>query len=555
MELDTENQKEIIESNIKNHKKENKEKKHKKKEKHLNENKDKKDKTKKEKKKEKRKEKENRKREEEKLNVAEENNNNKKRKLESNDDDKSHKKHKSKKDKHKKKDKKKSDKKEKHKLNLLSPEIQNSEIKENVVSNNNVKEKQNTSIPNDITSSKSSEKLRDNTVNSISNITIDNSKKANDNVENKSAEKENLNPELNININGNNNNNNNNNGEKSTVRRQDIHYKRDEVAEKKLKTIHENAPSELTSKWRKYENLKNTGLSIVMKKGPFSNEEKDILKKAVESYLEMHNIDKSLVLCLIFKRQYKDNNILDMKKHKDFWKYVSQSLPNRSTEASYKCVTRMYHPDNFNGKFTEKDDQEILRLYSIYGPSWKKIGEMIGRMGTAVKDRYNSIQTKSFTGYGNWTKEEDKLFKEIVNDLHSKNKFVDGMPLFTEVSKRMKTRSPKQCYDHWAFTRKDFVEGIKYPLTMIDRRNYLEKLSKLFVQDETNVDWKLVSDSSKPWKPFIYSRDFAKSKSKYIENTENMTFTECIKKMLNAVNEEISNDSNYAIVEERDIEE
>jgi len=135
-----------------------------------------------------------------------------------------------------------------------------------------------------------------------------------------------------------------------------------------------------------------------MKKGPFSNEEKEILKKAVENYLELHGIDKSLVLNLIFKKQYRNDNALDMKKHKDFWKYVSKSLPNRSTESSYRCVTRMYHPDNFNGSFTEKEDKEILRLYCIYGPSWKKIGEMIGRMGTAVKDRYNILQKKSFTG-------------------------------------------------------------------------------------------------------------------------------------------------------------
>ncbi len=144
--------------------------------------------------------------------------------------------------------------------------------------------------------------------------------------------------------------------------------------------------------------IKNTGLSDVVKKGPFSNEEKNALKKAVEAYLEMYNIPRHLVLNLIFKKQYKDSNELDLKEHQGFWKYVAQALPNRSMESSYRCVTRMYHPDNFNGKFTEEEDRTIQQLYSIYGPSWKKIGEMIGRMGTAVKDRYTILQRKSYTG-------------------------------------------------------------------------------------------------------------------------------------------------------------
>eukprot|EP00833_Pecoramyces_ruminatium_P017303 jgi/Orpsp1_1/1191335/evm.model.d7180000085013.1 len=181
------------------------------------------------------------------------------------------------------------------------------------------------------------------------------------------------------------------------MKKQSIRYKYNLEAANELKQEYEKAPVELTEKWRKSKDLKDTGLSEIMKKGPFSNEEKEALKKAVYDYLEMYGIEKSLVLNLIFKKQYKDSDAIDLKKHQGFWKYVSQALPNRSTESSYRCVTRMFHPDNFNGKFTEKDDETIMKLYTIYGPSWKKIGEMIGRMGTAVKDRYTLLQKKSFT--------------------------------------------------------------------------------------------------------------------------------------------------------------
>ncbi|KAL6595910.1 hypothetical protein U3516DRAFT_565908 [Neocallimastix sp. 'constans'] len=278
-----------------------------------------------------------------------------------------------------------------------------------------------------------------------------------------------------------------------------------------------------------------------MKKGPFSNEEKAALTKAVYDYLEMHNIDKSLVLNLIFKRQYKNSDALDLKKHQGFWKYVSQVLPNRSTESSYRCVTRMFHPDNFNGKFSEKEDEAILKLYSVYGPSWKMIGEMIGRMGTAVKDRYTLLEKKSFTGAGEWTDEEEKKYIEIVQDMKNKNQFVNGMPVFSEISKRLGTRSPKQCYVHWAFTKQDFIEGKKYPFTIFDRQEYLEKLQNLKVQDETQVDWKKVSNPKKPWKYFMYSKDWAITKNKYYnkEDTKDKTFSECVKSILKIVNDEI----------------
>jgi len=328
-----------------------------------------------------------------------------------------------------------------------------------------------------------------------------------------------------------------------------------------LKKEHDSAPVELTEKWRNSKSLKESGLSNVMKKGLFSNEEKKILKNAVYNYLELNNIDKSLVLNLIFKRQYKNSEALDPKQHRDFWKYVSQSLPNRSVESSYRCVTRMFHPDNFNGKFTDEDDKTIIRLYSLYGPSWKKIGEMIGRMGTAVKDRYNKVLLKrNYSGEGPWSEEESQRYMEIVQDMKKNNKLVNGMPVFTALSERMKTRSPRQCYVHWISSHTDFINGNKCPFTIIDRQEYLEKLSKLKVQDETQVNWENVANSSKPWKLGIYSRDWMLTKRKFLNDMDfkNKTFIECVNFILKKVNSEIidfvsETDQNITVEDNEDL--
>lgn len=491
-------------------------------------NKKSKDKKKDKKKKEKKKLKENKK---SKYIENEENKEKKKEKENENDNDN---------EKEKKKESLRNDKKRKSEDNIdnnnnkkqKQSKIVNSEIIENDNNSNNT-------IPNNISLFNQSTMSKDITYNSNY---IDNNKKNNDNNDNTNDVNDN-------------NVKNKNQDKKTIIKLREFHYKINKEAENELKKEYDAAPVELTDRWRNSQNLKENGLSDIMKKGPFSNDEKKTLKNAVYNYLELNNIDKSLVLNLVFKKQYKDDNALDPKQHRDFWKYVSQSLPNRSLESSYRCVTRMFHPDNFNGKFTDNDDKMIIRLYALYGPSWKKIGEMIGRMGTAVKDRYQLLQKRNFSGEGVWSEEESKLFVEIIQDMKKNNKFVNGMPVFSVLSERMKTRSPKQCYVHWISSKDDFVNGNKCPFTIFDRQEYLEKLSKLKVQDETQVNWKKVTNPSKPWSLRIYSRDWMITKKRYLNDIDykDKTFIECVNFILKKVNSliiDLVNESNQNIVVE-----
>ena len=129
----------------------------------------------------------------------------------------------------------------------------------------------------------------------------------------------------------------------------------------------------------------------------------------------------------------KEEDELLLKKGKEYnnkkWKLVASFLPGHS---SVQCSARYKRIQSgiIKGSWNKEEDKKLLELYNKYGKNWAKISkEMHSRTGKQVRDRFlnffdNGIDKRKFT------EEEDeeiiKLYKQYGNSWTTIAKFLKG---------------------------------------------------------------------------------------------------------------------------------
>ncbi|RUS23749.1 hypothetical protein BC938DRAFT_474678 [Jimgerdemannia flammicorona] len=124
---------------------------------------------------------------------------------------------------------------------------------------------------------------------------------------------------------------------------------------------------------------------------------------------------------------------------------------DRPLRSIFHHVKQIYHPDNYGGKWTEEEDGQLKSLVMQYGHQWKRIGEILGRIGTACKDRWrDSVGHRDIKTQGKWTlEEEDKLINIVMDLTTSQGRSADSDVTWNVVSERMGTRTRDQCRSKW----------------------------------------------------------------------------------------------------------
>ena len=73
------------------------------------------------------------------------------------------------------------------------------------------------------------------------------------------------------------------------------------------------------------------------------------------------------------------------------WIFISSKMENKSPDQCKSRFNRI-RTDIKKGYWTREEDEKLLNLYDIIGPSWSKIALMIkNREGKQVRDRYINI--------------------------------------------------------------------------------------------------------------------------------------------------------------------
>lgn len=150
--------------------------------------------------------------------------------------------------------------------------------------------------------------------------------------------------------------------------------------------------------------------NYVFKKGRFSKEEADTLKRAIEDYVlssgEFNSVEE--LVCSTGKRGH--------------WIQIGQCLPNRSLSSIYTFARRTFSQSTLTTGRWQPDEVESLRqLVAEHGPQWVKIGRLLNRSDVICRDKWVQIEAADERKHGRWTEDEDRkliqLVKEFTADL------------------------------------------------------------------------------------------------------------------------------------------
>jgi hypothetical protein len=124
--------------------------------------------------------------------------------------------------------------------------------------------------------------------------------------------------------------------------------------DKKAKPKKSNTPAKSTGldsddnttrKWEDYKIKEN------LKKGQFTDEESQIVLKALCEYAYDNDLQESDLINLVTERQTKEKAV---------WCKVSECLPDRSVQSVHNFCHRVLNPYNYKGAWTSSEEKKLI---------------------------------------------------------------------------------------------------------------------------------------------------------------------------------------------------
>ncbi|KAJ8487451.1 hypothetical protein ONZ45_g14326 [Pleurotus djamor] len=280
----------------------------------------------------------------------------------------------------------------------------------------------------------------------------------------------------------------------------------------------------LATKWMNTTKLNELAKSegLVYKKGKFSAIEEQQLKDAIDKYCEEKQVSSEEFQDLVFGKKSKEST---------FWSDITIAVPQRPLIAIYHYVRRHYHPLAQQGKWTAQEDALLKQAVVDLGPQWEKVSLRVGRMSADCRDRHrNHIVNREIRNTGTWTREEEEKLTEIVTKMTvDQGKDFDNDIFWGKVSEMMGgIRGRQQCRIKWTDTLSNAVKnaGQKARWTQLDAFILVHKVDSLNVMDDTEIDWRTLSDPDwNLWSGHMLQRRWCSMK-RGIKGHEDMTHRE-----------------------------
>jgi hypothetical protein len=178
-----------------------------------------------------------------------------------------------------------------------------------------------------------------------------------------------------------------------------------------------------------------------------------------------------------------------------FWKKIAQCLPHRHWRSVWAHCRVRFNPRNYLGNWTPEEEQQLHELVKVRGHDWRFIGDQLGRLPGACKDKWRQIEKQDQWKEGTWTKEEESKLLQIIEEIYG------GIPprgtqiSWTTVAKRLGTRNYTQCQTKW-YSLNPYLEKDPSLWTEDDNKILILKLWKLRPNDESEI---IISQLSKKW--------------------------------------------------------
>ncbi|NXI47403.1 TTF1 factor, partial [Galbula dea] len=300
----------------------------------------------------------------------------------------------------------------------------------------------------------------------------------------------------------------------------------------------------------RFKQFKKQGIAVRF--GRFSQKENDQVRKNVEEFLQLTGIDSAEKLLFTSRYPEEKETISRLKAEHLFCQKLSEHIP-RPWRLIYYRARKIFDPNNYKGRYTEEEKEQLKKYHAVHGNDWKKISEMMCRSNLSVAMKYSEI--KSAVNYGPWSKEETQKLKRAVEEVIRKRmgiengnclsssaksdqdlsidreKLYQKLP-WTEIEAKVGTRYWRQCKQKWVsiLTNKmtkgqQLNRGTKGLEAKI---NLIKRLHEMNVEDANDINWeelsKVIGDVPRA---YVQAR-FYKLKVSSVPLWQKKTFSEII---------------------------
>ncbi|KAL0727397.1 hypothetical protein Bca4012_023490 [Brassica carinata] len=219
----------------------------------------------------------------------------------------------------------------------------------------------------------------------------------------------------------------------------------------------------------------------------FTEEEDELIKKAVSEYVEAHVLGDQGV-----------DMVMNCRSHpqaKGCWKEITPALPWRPHRGVYERAHTLFEQGS-KGVWSKEDLELVLEYQKKHGNNWKTLAVAMGKRSTHVRNAWTRTKLAS-KKKGRWSREEYQNLFDLVNkslrikafqEKRSKHGMLrDNIP-WTAISDQLGTRDLTYCCHKWyhQLTSSMVAEGV---WDNVDDYRLLDELVNLDAACVDDVDW------------------------------------------------------------------
>ncbi|EEB05078.1 replication termination factor Rtf1 [Schizosaccharomyces japonicus yFS275] len=204
------------------------------------------------------------------------------------------------------------------------------------------------------------------------------------------------------------------------------------------------------------------------------------------------------------------------------------SMLDRNRKSVYNYVRRKYHPCPKKCVWSSEEEEELKDLVNIHGPTWTTIGKMLQRRPMDCRDFWRDYIHCNAVNRSAWTSEECERLLALVADYQKNN---PEQPIrWMKISEQLGTRHRHHCKLKYNSLTKQQTKPDHIFLAG-DSLWLIESISQLNVQEEWQIDWKYISQSTDN----LWSPDICRQQYKTLKYTVPNWEVKSLKEILNHI--------------------
>ncbi|XP_063051607.1 transcription termination factor 1-like isoform X2 [Engraulis encrasicolus] len=251
----------------------------------------------------------------------------------------------------------------------------------------------------------------------------------------------------------------------------------------------------------RFREFKDQGIPVNI--GKFTRAEIKRLKQNVNNFMALSGIESEAKLLMPDRFPDDKKNIISRRRRMGFLMSLCAGIPH-SWVGILNRAKNMYNKENYLGRFTDKENKELMHLHTLHGNNWKIISEKMGRSRLAVMSRFYAL----CEGRGPWTEEEFRTLQKSVQQQLLKratpgedgsigSAVVTKMDLYkqlpwTALSRKVRTRNRHQCRGKWLdYLRNKMTTGgaMKGRKILVGQIQLIKAINEMAVDDMNYIVW------------------------------------------------------------------